>query len=232
MRDLPLVLLPGTLCDASLWQAQYAAFVDERPVIVPDLGIEASIGAEAARMLAELPERFWLAGFSLGGIVALELVRQARDRVAGLCLIGSNARPDRAENRPHRMTLLQRACDGELRAMLREALTPHYFATGSRQVAALTAQVETMAEAVRSRFAHQTRYACERSDSLPLLASLEVPVALIVGDDDRVVPPGCQQDMLAAAAHASLAVVPACGHFVPLEAPQACNDAMRRWMGG
>ncbi|WP_423814483.1 alpha/beta fold hydrolase, partial [Pseudomonas viridiflava] len=91
---LPLIMLPGLLNDARLWAQQQAVLGKDRPVHIADLTRDNSIVGMAARVLSAAPERFALAALSMGGYVALEILRQAPERVERLALVDTMARPD------------------------------------------------------------------------------------------------------------------------------------------
>ncbi|WP_250466536.1 alpha/beta hydrolase [Caballeronia sp. GAFFF2] len=230
MNTIPLVLLPGTLCDARVWHAQANALSSAREVRVCELGDQPAMHEEVAALLKTLPPRFYLAGFSLGAIVAFEFVRQARERAAGLALVASTARSDPAENQARRRALLARAKRGELAGVLNDELLPFYFSPVCKQREVLSNLVVSMAESCAPRFGHHTRYAVERPDSRPMLSSLKIPALILYGDDDGVIPFDRQTEMAEAMPHALFRGVPDCGHFVPLEAPDVCSQAMQDWM--
>ncbi|MDR5761039.1 alpha/beta hydrolase [Caballeronia sp. LZ035] len=230
MNTLPLILLPGTLCDAFVWRAQMDALAPEREVRVCELGTRSSMREEVASMLTRLPARFYLAGFSLGGIVAFEVLRQARERVAGVAFIASTARPDPADSQTRRRALLARAQSGDLAGVLHDALLPHYLSPSCASREALSTQLVEMAQRSAQRFANQTSYASERPDSRPMLPSLDMPVTIVYGKDDQVIPFDRQAEMAQAIPHAVSCGIEACGHFVPLEAPHACSHALKEMM--
>jgi pimeloyl-ACP methyl ester carboxylesterase len=230
MAMLPLVLLPGTLCDARVWRAQVDALSGQRQVLVCQLGGEETMEKEVAAHLKLLPRRFFLAGFSLGGIVAFEFFRQARDRIAGLALIASNARPDPDANRSKRQELVAQAERGDMAGVLRDALLPFYFSEFCEHREALSELIVAMATTTASSFVNQSAYACERPESRNMLSSIAVPVLILYGQDDRVSLRDCQTEMATAMPHAVLQEVARCGHFVPLEAPGICSLALQRWM--
>lgn len=231
MPTLPLVLLPGTLCDARVWRAQVGAFSGQRSVTVCELGEQATLQEEVASYLSVLPQRFLLAGFSLGGILAFELYRQARSRIAGLALLATNARPDPEASQQKRHALVALAQAGQMDTVLDDALLPHYFAATADRDEALRSLVVSMAHATADRFAHQSMYASDRPDSRPLLGSIDVPVLLLHGEKDRVTPLDRHLEMAAEILAATAFSFPDCGHFVTLEAPGECTQAMSAWMG-
>ena len=230
MAKLPLVLLPGTLCDARVWRAQVDALSGQREVLVCPLGDEETMQGEATAHLRRLPPRFFLAGFSLGGIVAFEFFRQARERIAGLALIASNARPDPDVSRAKRRSLVAQAKRGDMAGVMRNELLPHYFSELCEHREALSDLIVAMGRATAQRFANQSAYAAERPDSRAMLSSIDVPALILCGQDDRVSPRDCQTEMATAMPHAVLQEVVRCGHFVPLETPDVCSLALQEWM--
>ncbi|HZZ02696.1 alpha/beta hydrolase [Paraburkholderia sp.] len=226
----PLVLLPGTLCDERVWRAQIDALSGERQIFVCVLGSELTLPEEVASLLATLPPRFSLAGFSLGGIAAFEFYRQAPQRIERLALIAANARADNEANHAPRRQLAARVAAGDLGRVLRDALLPNYLSPACGRSDVLASEISAMAKATASRFARQVEYACGRPDSRALLSSIDVPVLILYGEDDRVCPVERQLEMADEIPHATLHAVPACGHFVLLEAPDVCSAALTRWL--
>ncbi|OTP75894.1 Beta-ketoadipate enol-lactone hydrolase [Caballeronia sordidicola] len=186
---------------------------------------------EVTAHLKHLPPRFFIAGFSLGGIVAFEFYRQARERIAGLALIASNARSDPDASKLKRHNLVAQAKRGDIAGVLQNELLPKYFSELCENREALSDLIVAMATATAPRFENQSAYAGERPDSRVMLSSMHVPVLILFGRDDRVVPRERQTEMAAAMPHAVMQEVARCGHFVPLEAPNACSLALQRWMG-
>lgn len=232
---LPLVLLPGTLCDGRIWLAHAAALSRRREVIVPQIGLEASLSGEAGRLLATLPRRFALGGFSLGGILAFELVRQARKRVAGLCIVSSTARADAPRNLTLRRQQLERFEAGDVQALMEQEMLPGYFHPGAdaerRQrwsELVLSMALETPAVVFRN----QVRYAISRPDSTPTLAAMQVPVQVQCGEHDVLCPPQRQAEMVFVRSGCSLVKIPDCGHFLPIEAERSSIISMEKWLDG
>jgi len=230
---LPLVLLPGTLCDSRIWLAHVAALSRQREVIVPQIGLEVSLSGEASRLLAMLPRRFALGGFSLGAILAFELVRQARQRVAGLCIVSSTARADAPRNLTLRRLQLERFEAGEVQALMEQEMLPDYFHPGadaeSRQ--RWNELVLTMArETPAAVFRNQVRYAISRPDSMSTLATMQVPVQVQCGQNDQLCPPQRQAEMVFVRSGCSLVRVPDCGHFLPIEAERSSIISMEKWL--
>ena len=203
----PLLMLPGTLCDARL----YAAVQDHLPVTanVPQLSGAQSTAEMARRILAEAPPRISLCGFSRGAIVARELVAQAPQRVERLALIGCNPG----------------ILDDKARAA-RAALTQMDFATEDD-----CPLVHLMArDASPETYHQQTRMTLDRADSRPRLSQIYVPTLVLCGAQDRTCPPAMSIAIANAIPQARLVIVPSAGHYLPLERPQLVADELAAWL--
>jgi len=215
-----LVLLPGALCDAGLWRHQIADLADLAEVRCGDLTRDDSIAAMAARVLAEMPARFALAGFSLGGHVALEIMRRAPDRVTRLALLAATPGPEALGE-----VAMLRPTAGATPMM---TLLIHPMRLGDRRLSAL---VGAMADRVgRKAYLRQQRAILARPDSRPGLSSIRCPIMILGGRQDPLAAPGLLKEMAAAIPRARLVVIEDCGHLAPLERPEAVTRALREWL--
>lgn len=226
----PLVLLPGTLCDARVWAAMEQSWPGAAPhTLTPRLAGQRSAPAMARALLDVLPARFALMGFSLGGIVALEIAAQAPERVTGLALVATNARPDPPENAAVREAGVA-AARADMAAHLQRDLWPRYVAPARLGDAALADCVLRMAvDAGPEVYADQAAIAKHRADSRPRLAALGMPVLIASGDEDPINPTDRQAEMAQAIPQARWVRFPGVGHFVPLEAAGALAEVTGRW---
>ncbi len=227
----PLLLLPGLLCDRALWAHQIENLSDIAEPYVPDLTGHDRIGDLADSVLVNAPARFALAGLSMGGYVAFEILRRAPERVTRLCLVDSSARPDTHEQRQRREAMLKLARIGKFRGM-----SPRLLATQVHPdhvaVPEIGGVVLAMTERVgRDAFCRQQAAILSRPDSRPDLGSIKVPTLVIVGADDGQTPPDRSREIAAAIPDAQLHVLPRCGHLAPLEQPVQVTALMRQWLG-
>lgn len=224
----PLILLPGLACDAALYRDQLAPLAAQGPVQVSDVHTrETSLPAMATRLLAEHPGPLALAGSSMGGMLALECRRQAPERVRGLALLGSTARPDTPEQlalRGDAIGLFEAGrMDDVLQANLlfafhpghADALAPDYLAMIRRAGAA--------------QLIAQNRAVMAREDLRPWLPAITCPLLVMVGESDRLTPPECSEEIAAAVPHARLRRLPACGHLLTWEQPARVTEALLGW---
>jgi pimeloyl-ACP methyl ester carboxylesterase len=231
MERLPLVVLPGTLCDARLWADQIAALSAWQLVQVGDLTRDTSITAMAARLLAGAPPRFALAGLSLGGIVALEIVRRAPERVDRLALLSTTARPASAGQREQWRALAELTRAGRLAEVVRDQLLPKLVSPDGLRVPGVVAAIEAMAEAVGPQgYLRQLAALETRVDSRPHLERITCPTLVLAAEADVICPQELHAEIAAAIPRAHLERLPGCGHLSALEQPRAVTEVLRAWL--
>ncbi len=230
MTRLPLLALPGLLNDERLWAHQVAGLAPEHQLIAMPVTSHDGVAAVAAAVLARAPAgRFALAGFSMGGYVAFEIMRQAPERVAALALVDTGARPDApatSEARRAAIARSQTAFDAVVQELIDKMLPPSRHADRP-----LVDGIRAMAQAVgRDAFVRQQTAIIGRPDSRPLLAQIRCPTLVLCGREDRVLPLEMSEEMAAGIAGATLVVLDGTGHMAPLEQPDAVTEAMRTWL--
>jgi pimeloyl-ACP methyl ester carboxylesterase len=232
MAERPLLLLlPGLLCDERLWRDAVAPLEDIVRPVVADLTQDESVAGMASRALAALPEdeSFALAGLSMGGYVAFEMLRQAPERVARLALLDTSARADTEEQSRRRRALM-----GLTRTGLFKGVTPRLLPQllhPSRLDTPLAGEVMEMAERVgRDAFLRQQEAILGRPDSRPGLPAIRVPTLVAVGEEDTLTPPTLAEEMAGLIPGAVLKRIPGCGHLPPMEDPPAVTALLREWL--
>ncbi|SUS07073.1 Alpha/beta hydrolase [uncultured Defluviicoccus sp.] len=226
----PLILLPGLLCDGVLWQHQSQALADIADVSVADLTSQETIGAMASQVLAEAPEQFALAGLSMGGYVALEIIRQAPERVARLALLDTNARADRPQQSADRWALIGLARSGEFKGVTRRLL-PLLVHRERVNDEPLANAIFAMAERVgRDAFIRQQRAIMGRPDSRRDLGLIHCPTVVLCGRQDLLTPLAMATEMAEKIPRAVLVAIEECGHLAALEQPQAVSAVLRYWL--
>lgn len=226
----PLLLLPGTLCDERLWHP-VLRHLPGQPVTMAEMDGALTAPDLAARILSGAPPRFALAGFSLGGIVALEMAAQAPERITRLALVSTTPRPDPESNHAARRTAVARAKALGLERFIADELWPRYVGAASRDDGDLKALICGMATSLGlEAFAAQSEVAIHRADSRPRLSRIQVPTLVLAGAEDRLCPPEVQREMAAAIPDADLVLVPGSGHFVLLEEAEVAARHLRAWL--
>ncbi|MBI3498959.1 MAG: alpha/beta fold hydrolase [Proteobacteria bacterium] len=225
-----LLMLPGLLCDAALWEAPIAGLAELARPIVADLTRDDSITAMAQRTLAEAPDKFMLAGFSMGGYVAQEIMRQAPERVLRLALIDTSSRPDTQEQHQRRQALIKLATSGRFRGVTPQLL-PFLIHPKRMEDAALAQTVMDMAERVgRDAFLRQQTAIMNRPDGRADLVRIHAHTLVLCGAEDAITPVELHREMAAGIADSRLIVVADSGHLSPLEQKEPVVAALRRWL--
>jgi len=225
-----LVLLPGLLATRRVFQPQIDALSDIVDIVVPELWHYDSMAAMADAALAMAPRRFALAGFSMGGYVAFEVMRRASERVERLALIDTQATPDAAEATARRHGLMEQTKIGRFHGV-QPSLLPMILHRSHIDDKAIVQPILDMALEVGAEgFVNETRATIARPDSRPLLVDIEVPTAVIVGRQDLTTPLVRSQEMAADISNSRLVVLEECGHMAPLEKPAEVTAALRKWL--
>jgi len=229
-QKIPLVLLPGLLCDESLWSHQTRHLADLADMQVADLTQDDSMPAMAARVLKAAPPKFALAGLSMGGYVAHEIMRQGRDRVLKLALMDTSARNDTPEQSERRHALIEMAKIGKFKGVT-PRLLPLLIHQDRLADEPLVKIVTDMAESVgRDAFFRQQNAILGRVDSRPHLAEIACPTAIVCGRQDALTPYELSIEMAAGIRGAKLVAIEDCGHLSTLEKPEAATAVLRYWL--
>lgn len=230
---LPLLLLPGLMNDARVWDPILPALGAARSVHVAPTHLHDSVASSAQAAIAGMPPGpFAVAGFSLGGYVAMEVCRQSPERIGGLAFLDTGAGADAPEARQARLRMLQAM--GSRAATLDQiaaGFAPRVLHPSRLHDPALLALLADMARSVGAEgFARQQQAAMDRPDSRALLRDLRVPALVLCGREDQVTPLALSEEMAALLPDAELVVVEGCGHMAMLEQPGVAGPAMRRWL--
>ena len=225
-----LVLVPGLLCTGELYRDQLAGLADIARMHIADHGGAETIGAVARAILDAAPERFALCGLSMGGYVALEIMRQQPARVQRLALLDTAATADAPAQTEARLQRIALARQGRLDEVAAQ-LWPVFVHPSRVGDAALRARYDAMVAATGAeRFVRQMRAIMSRPDSRPHLPAISRKTLVLVGEADRVTPPAEAQTIADAIAFSQLVVVAGCGHLSTMERPEAVNAALRAWL--
>jgi pimeloyl-ACP methyl ester carboxylesterase len=229
-QSLPLALIPGLLADETTWKQQVAHFSPRYQVITPrDHFGEPTIAAMATRILEALPPRFALVGWSMGGYIAFEIMRQAPERVVRLGLISTSARPDAPGSAAERRESVAVA-ERESPAVAWRQKMGMTFYRPDRLSAETLAEIEAMNDRMGAAlYRSQQEAIIARADSRPLLPKIRCPSLVICGTHDQRTPPACSWEIASAIKGAELHLLAECGHCSPIEDPAAVNALLRAW---
>jgi pimeloyl-ACP methyl ester carboxylesterase len=226
-----ITLLPGLACDAEIWREQVAALPAPFELRVSDVHSRfATLAQMATALLAEQAGELVLCGTSMGGMLALEVVRQAPTRVKALALLASSARPDTPELIQLRSDAIELFEQGRMREVLQANLA---FAFDPAHAEALAPAYLAMIErAGAQQLIAQNRAVMARADQRPLLPHIACPTLLVCGESDLLTPPEHSREMAAAIPGSRLKLLPKCGHMLTWEQPAPLNGLLIDWLAG
>lgn len=221
-----IVMIPGLGSDMAVWARTIAALSDDALCRVGDTLQDDSFESMARRILADAPERFVLAGVSMGGMVAMQIMRLAPERVSALSLIGTKARPDTEEEKARRRAInavIEKAAD--MRGLSGGSLNMLVHDNASDEV---RAELTEMGVRVGPQtYVRQNTAAMNRSDARPTLAAITVPTQVISGEFDRMSTLAHAHEIHAAIPGSDLHIIPDCGHLPPIETPEIMAGFLR-----
>jgi pimeloyl-ACP methyl ester carboxylesterase len=229
-NTMPILLVPGLVSSPRIFAPIIPALWRYGPVTVANHVRDDNMGAIARRILAEAPPRFALAGHSMGGYIAFEIMRQAPQRVTKLALINTQARPDTPETSERRRGQMARAKAGEFHAIVDE-LFPLFVHPSRRDNANLRKLVHDMGDDMGAdAFVRQQTAVIGRADSRPTLAAISCPALVLTSDQDNTIPNKLSVEIANGIPGAKLTIIPDCGHLSQVEQPQAVAAALTEWL--
>jgi pimeloyl-ACP methyl ester carboxylesterase len=232
VEAMPILLVPGLASSPRIYAPVIPALWRCGPVMVANHIRDDSMAAIARRILAEAPPRFALAGHSMGGYIAFEILRQAPERVMRLALLNTQAGPDTPVASERRRGQIARVEAGRFHDVIDE-LFPGLVHPSRQTDAGLRRLVHDMGDDIGPEaFIRQQTAVMGRPDSRPTLSAIRCPTQVLSGDQDATIPNSQSVDMADAIADATLVIVPECGHLSQAERPQATAEAMVAWLHG
>jgi pimeloyl-ACP methyl ester carboxylesterase len=227
-----LLLVPGLLCDHRLWQAQVAELTHSAACTVADVRLHDSIAGMAQAAIAKMPAgQFALAGLSMGGYVALEILRVAPRRVCGLALLDTNARSDSEQSTADRRRMMKIAETDFDRVVA--ALLPKLLLPANLRDAGMVATVKAMAAATgKEAYFRQQEAIIGRADSRPDLPKIGCPTLILCGREDTLTPVALHEEMARAIPGSRLVVAEKCGHLSTIEQPRLVTLNLVHWLSG
>ncbi|MBO6758287.1 MAG: alpha/beta fold hydrolase [Roseibium sp.] len=225
----PILFVPGLLCTEILYAPQIVAFAD-RPIMVADHRQHDSIPDIAAHVLSQAPDTFALVGLSMGGYIAMEILREAPERVSRVALLDTNARADTQDQTERRRFLIDLARKKDFKKVP-HILYPGFVHESREDDEVLKAVVVEMAmETGAEAFIRQQTALINRIDARPRLHEISCPALVVVGDGDRLTPPDLAREIHAAIPESQFAVIEGSGHLSTLEEPKKVTAALKSWL--
>ncbi|MGB1288504.1 MAG: alpha/beta fold hydrolase [Aggregatilineales bacterium] len=231
MQKLSLLLLPGTLCDATLFTHQVKYLSDVAVPQVVDISLQDNLHDVAQYVLSQVDGQFAVAGLSYGGIVAFELWRQARERITKIALLNTNPYAASPQTREYQQRFVGMAHLGEFQEVTTDFLKDIMLHPEHQKDLALREQVLDMAKSIGIEgFVNEIKAQLARPDSMPDLPHIDCPVLVLTGREDMVVPVTVHEAMHDKLPNSHLMLVEHCGHLSTMEQPDIVTGALRDWL--
>lgn len=236
-RPPHLLLLPGLVCDGAIWEHQARHLSKVTTVKIADYGSSDSLEKMAQVVLQDAPDQFAVAGHSMGGRVAFEILRRVPERVVGVALLDTAYRPRAAgqageRERADRFALLDVARSQGMRAMARQWIPKIIHPARLSDEAFVTSVIEMIARKTADIFAAQINALLERPDAAPVLSGLRSPTMILCGREDLWSPLAGHREMAALVPHSKLVIIENCAHMAPMERPEEVTAALDDWLTG
>lgn len=233
-RPPHLLLLPGLVCDDAIWEHQASHFSKITTVKIPDYGLSDSLEKMAQVALRDAPERFAVAGHSMGARVAFEILRRVPERVVGVALLDTAYRPRATgeageHERAKRFALLDVARSQGMRAMAREWIPQIVYPARLSDEAFITSMAGMIGRKTVDIFVAQINALLERPDGAPVLRSLRCPTMILCGSEDLWSPLAGHREMAALVPQSKLVIIEDCAHMAPMERPEEVTTALNDW---
>lgn len=226
----PVVFLPGMMCDARLFAPQVAALLSRCDVMVARITEANSVKALAAVLLANAPPRFALAGLSMGGIVAMEVLRQAPDRVDRIALLDTNPLAEAEAVKERRFPQMEAVKQGDLARIMRDELKPKYLYDGPSRQDVLDLCMEMALALGPDVFLRQSEALMTRPDQSDTLRQSDLPALILCGRHDALCPISSHELMAELMPQARFEIIEEAGHLPTLEQPDATTKALINWL--
>jgi len=231
-EKIPLVLLPAFMTTRALWGPQIEALADIAEIEVVELTPYDSVTKMAAAVLDRAPERFALAGLSLGGFTAFEILRRAPERVMRLALVSTTAGGDAPERLAARKTQIDAVRSGRFDEVVEGFLKVLQSPAHPWSPAVLETVRQMIHEAGPDCFFRQQDAMRNRVEMRDSLAAISCPTIVIHGRDDQSWPLENGEELAQLIPGARLSVIEICGHFPTLDQPEQTTAALRDWLLG
>lgn len=224
MNKPTLILIPGLVCDRAVWEKQIEAFSAQYHIIIPDLSTAKTPEAMVAAVLMSAPESFAMAGHSMGGWVALEVMRASQERVSKLALLNTTAASDTKEKAQARLDLIALYHAGERDVIVQRLLNAYLHQTHCEDA------VARMILRNLSALVNQEEAMLVRQESVSILPQITCPTLIISSNQDKIFNQQDANQLANGIAHSTLICLEGCGHTSPLEVPEAVTYHMAHWL--
>lgn len=229
-RHVPLMLLSGLMTDVRIWGAQIESLSAQYPLYLAHTGEADSVEGMAEAVLDGAPPVFALAGHGLGGMVAIEMMRRAPERIDRIALFCTNCLAETPPMAAERALRIARAKAGRLADAMAEEVPESALAPGEYRPMIAGFLAEMALEMGEAHYLRQARALQRRPDQQRTLRQIKVPTLICCGEHDTLYLPRRHEFMAGLVPRAKLVVIEGAGHLPMVEQPGAVTKALAQWM--
>ena len=226
----PLVFIPGMMCDSRLFQPQIIEFSKQYLVCITPVSYSDSIEKISFEILRQLPQKFTLIGLSMGGILAMEIIKKVPERVVKVVLMDTNFKPETEEIKSRRFPQIKLVNEGLLVDVMCKQIQNNYLRTDRKNKKVFDLCLSMANDLGKEVFINQSKALATRKDYTPTLKNIKVPSLIICGEYDRLCPIKVHREMESLIDNSTLEIIPDAAHLPTLEQPAYLNKILTKWL--
>ena len=225
-----LVMIPGMMCDERIFSPQIDSLGDEIELTIADISRFSSVVDLASDVLKKAPRKFSLLGHSMGGIVAMEMYSQEPNRIEKLILMDTNPNSELEEVKSKREPQIKDVSEGKLLNVMRDEMKPNYLAQSRNQSSVLNVCMDMALSLGPDVFINQSRALQTRADQQSNIQSINIPVLIICGSEDKLCTVERHEMMHNMISNSELKIINNAGHMPTLEQPSETTEILKEWL--
>jgi pimeloyl-ACP methyl ester carboxylesterase len=226
----PLVFIPGMMCDSRLFQPQINEFSKQYMVCAAPASSSDTIENISSEILRYLPTKFTLIGLSMGGILAMEIIKKVPERVMKIVLMDTNYKSETAEIKSRRLPQIKLANEGRLEDIMCQQIQNNYLRTDKKNQEIFDLCLSMATDLGKEIFINQSKALATRKDYKSTLKNIKVPSLIICGEHDRICPIKVHIEMESLIENSTLEIIPDAAHLPTLEQPSYLNKIIGKWL--
>ena len=226
----PLVFIPGMMCDSRLFQPQISEFSKQYLVCITPVSYSDSIEKISFEILRQLPQKFTLIGLSMGGILAMEIIKKVPERVMKIVLMDTNFKPETEEIKSRRFPQIKLVNEGLLVDVMCKQIQNNYLRTDRKNKKVFDLCLSMANDLGKEVFINQSKALATRKDYTLTLKNIKVPSLIICGEYDRLCPIKVHREMESLIDNSTLEIIPDAAHLPTLEQPAYLNKILTKWL--
>ena len=223
-------MVPGMMCDERIFSPQIEELSKNLEVTVADISSFPTVRELASDLLKKAPKSFSLLGHSMGGIIAMEIYSQEPNRIEKLILMDTNPKAELDEVKLKREPQIKDVREGKLLEVMRDEMKPNYLAESENKSSVLDVCMDMALSLGPDVFINQSRALQKRGDQLNTIQSINIPVLIMCGSEDKLCTVERHEMMHNMISDSDLKIINNAGHMPTLEQPRETTEVLKEWL--